>query len=44
MKTVVLGVQVATYIVLGVMFLVTGDWRLGATQLLLAIVQALIYS
>lgn len=37
-------VQVATFLGLGALFLVRGDWRLGVSQLLLAAVQAVIYS
>ena len=40
----VLGVQVATFAVLGGYYLAHGDWRLGTAQLLLAVVQAVIYS
>lgn len=39
----VLAVQVVTYIVLGVLFLDSGDWRFGVAQFLLAIVQGVIY-
>lgn len=42
--TFVLSVQVFTFIILGVYFLGIGDWRLGVAQLLLAAVQAVIYS
>ena len=42
--TAILGVQVATFVGLGAMFLAAGDWRLGAAQFLLAVVQAVIYS
>lgn len=42
--TAILIVQVLTFIALGTLFLVSGDWRLGAAQLLLASVQAIIYS
>jgi hypothetical protein len=41
---IILGVQVLTFGALGVMFLVEGNWRLGVAQLLLAAVQAIIYS
>jgi len=40
----VLGVQVATFVALGVYLIATGSTRLGIAQLLLAIVQATIYS
>lgn len=40
----VLAVQVATFVALGGYFLVTGNWRLGVSQVLLAAVQAIIYS
>ena len=40
----VLALQVATYVTLGIMFLVQGNWRFGVTQLLLASVQGIIYS
>lgn len=42
--TAVLTIQVATFVALGAMFLAAGDWRLGVAQLLLAAVQAVIYS
>lgn len=42
--TTILVVQVATFVALGVLFLTQGNWRLGAAQLLLAAVQAVIYS
>lgn len=42
--TVVLVVQVLTFVVLGVWFLQHHNWRLGVAQLLLAVVQAVIYS
>lgn len=42
--TVVLIVQVTTFVVLGAAFLAAGDWRLGTAQLLLAAVQAVVYS
>lgn len=44
MKAILLVTQVITYIGLGVLFLVDANWRLGVTQLLLAAVQAIIYS
>jgi hypothetical protein len=37
-------VQVATFVVLGSYYLAHGNWRLGTAQLLLAAVQAIIYS
>lgn len=40
----VLAVQVLTFIILGGFFLAGGNWRLGVSQLLLAAVQAIIYS
>jgi hypothetical protein len=40
---VILVVQVATFVVAGVMLLVRGDTRLGVAQILLAGVQAVIY-
>ena len=40
----VLVVQVATFVALGVYFLTHGNVRLGVAQLLLAVVQAVIYS
>lgn len=42
--TAVLAVQALTFVALGAMFLKTGDLKLGAAQLLLAAVQALVYS
>lgn len=42
--TLVLAVQVATFVALGCFFLSRGDWRLGISQLLLATVQGIIYS
>lgn len=41
---VVLSIQVATFVWLGIHFLAAGNWRLGTAQLLLAAVQAVIYS
>jgi len=40
----ILAVQVATFLALGGLFLRDGDWRLGTAQLLLAAVQAVVYS
>lgn len=40
----VLGVQVATFVALGAYFIAHGSARLGVAQLLLAVVQAVIYS
>ena len=40
----VLAVQVATFGWLGIHFCLTGQWRLGTAQLLLAAVQGIIYS
>lgn len=42
--SVILSIQVVTFVVLGCMFLHAGDWRLGTAQLLLAIIQAVLYS
>lgn len=44
MATIILIIQVATFLALGAMFLASGDWRLGVAQILLAVVQAVIYS
>jgi hypothetical protein len=41
---IVLGVQVVTFACLGVYFVQRHDYRLGVAQLLLAAVQAIIYS
>ena len=43
-QTIIVGVQAATFVALGVLFVATGDWRLGASQLMLAAVQGLIYA
>jgi hypothetical protein len=40
----ILAVQVTTFLALGVRFLAAGQWRLGVAQLLLAAVQAVIYT
>lgn len=40
----ILVVQVATFVSLGAYFCSTGSWRLGVSQVLLAVVQAVIYS
>jgi hypothetical protein len=40
----ILAVQVLTFVCLGVIFLSRGDWRLGTCQLLLAVVQAVLYT
>lgn len=40
----VLAVQVLTFVALGAMFLAAGQVRLGIAQILLALVQAVIYS
>jgi hypothetical protein len=40
----ILGLQVATFAALGTWFIATGSVRLGIAQLLLAVVQAVIYS
>ena len=42
--TALLSIQVATFVALGGVFLHRGDWRLGTAQLMLAAVQAVIYS
>ena len=39
-----LAVQVAPFVGLGIFFLRDGQWRLGLAQVLLAVVQAVIYS
>lgn len=39
----ILGIQVATFVALGIYFCIAGNWRLGVAQLLLALVQAVIY-
>jgi hypothetical protein len=39
----VLAVQVATYVVLGLLYVRSGNWRYAVAQLLLAAVQAVIY-
>jgi hypothetical protein len=44
MRTALLVVQVATFVILGVMLCAQGQWKLGAAQLLLAGVQGIIYS
>lgn len=41
---IVLAAQVVTFLALGAHFLLIGDWRLGIAQMLLAAVQAVIYS
>jgi hypothetical protein len=40
----ILAVQALTYVALGTAFLMAGNWRLGITQLLLAVVQGLVYA
>lgn len=40
----VLTIQVATFIILGAMFIASGQTRLGIAQVLLAAVQAVIYT
>lgn len=42
--TALITIQVATFLALGCLFLSAGDWRLGVAQLLLAAVQAIIYT
>lgn len=42
--TAILVIQAVTFVVLGAMFIHTGDVKLGAAQLLLAGVQGLVYS
>lgn len=44
LPVVLLGVQVATFVGLGAVFVVRGETRLGVAQVLLAAVQAVIYS
>jgi hypothetical protein len=39
-----LAVQVLTFVGLGVTYLALGQWRLGVAQILLAAVQAVIYT
>lgn len=41
---IVLGVQIATFLVLGAYYITTGNVHLGIAQLLLAAVQAVVYS
>jgi hypothetical protein len=43
-ETTVLAVQVLTFVLLGALFLASGQPRLGIAQILLAAVQAVIYS
>lgn len=40
----ILAIQVASFVALGALFLVDGQVRLGIAQILLAAVQAVIYS
>ena len=40
----VLALQVLTFIALGILFMREGQWRLGACQVMLAGVQAILYS
>lgn len=40
----ILAIQIATFIALGCLFYATGDWRLGTAQLLLGVVQGVVYS
>ncbi|MGH2964409.1 MAG: hypothetical protein ACRDMH_03380 [Solirubrobacterales bacterium] len=42
--TAILTVQICTFIALGATFISAGQWRLGTAQLLLALVQLIIYS
>ena len=44
MRPAILAVQVLTFVALGLIFLSQGNWKLGTTQLLLAMVQGLMYS
>lgn len=44
MTTTLLVIQVVTFVGLGLVRLAAGDWRLGVAQLLLALVQAIVYS
>lgn len=39
-----LGIQVATFVVLGICFCLIDQWRLGIAQLLLAAVQVVVYT
>lgn len=39
-----IAVQVATFVLLGAVFMQQGQWRLGFAQILLAVVQAIIYT
>ena len=41
---VVLGVQVVSFLSMGIYYLTQGNWRLGVSQILLACVQGIIYS
>jgi len=43
-QTYVLPIQVLTFVVLGTAFVLAGQYRLGIVQLLLAAVQAILYS
>lgn len=42
--TILLVVQITTFVALGGIFIATGHLRLGIAQILLAMVQAVIYS
>lgn len=44
MLKVVLAIQVSSFFALGAIFLSQGQWRLGTVQLLLAIIQGVLYS
>ena len=44
MTTVILVVQIATFVALGALFCSQGSVRLGVAQILLAAVQAVIYT
>ncbi len=44
MATAALVIQIGTFLVLGAIFIGSGQWRLGVAQLLLAAVQGVIYS
>lgn len=44
MRTALVILQAATFVGLGIILVAEGDWRLGAAQLLLALVTGLVYS
>lgn len=43
MRPLLVGVQAASFVALGVLLLMERDWRLGAAQFLLAAVTAVVY-